>query len=139
MPSRNGLMAFAAVHPVPSEGPRHIRQVPIRSCEGSRGSIKNGAGVVIVRPSPDTSAFPITGDAPNASGVQLSDCEQRYIDTPALAFAYQFSGIASPIATELPSPARICGHVLLGFELFLIPATPLTPRPTIMSKGELPV
>ena len=77
MPSRKGLRAFPPLQLPPSAGPRQTRQVPISNCVGSRASTRKGAGVVMVRPSPPTSASVTTGEVPNESGVQGLCCEQR--------------------------------------------------------------
>src|ERR1700722_2162201 len=73
--SRMGLIALLVLQPVPLAGPRHTRQVPIRSCESSSGSTRNGAGVGIVSPSPPTSASVTIGLTPKETGVQAAVCE----------------------------------------------------------------
>src|SRR5690242_15393833 len=77
MPSRKPPIAFALAHLVPSAGPLHNRHVPSRICDGSSGSRMNGAGEVMVKPSPETSALSTTGCAPNKSGVHSAESEQR--------------------------------------------------------------
>src|SRR5436309_3174401 len=80
-PSNIGLTALAGVQP-PAAGPRQMRQVPIKSWDGSSGSTRNGAGQSMVKPSPFTSALETAGVVPKAAGAQGASCEQTRIDTP---------------------------------------------------------
>src|SRR5580692_2963619 len=75
--SRIGLIALLVLQLPPLAGPRHTRQVPMRSFEGSSGSTMNGADVGIVSPSPPTSASVTTGLTPNEAGVQAAGCEHQ--------------------------------------------------------------
>src|SRR5579864_4298408 len=102
------------------------------SCVGSTGSMRKGAGEVMVIPSPPTLALEIIGFKPKSVGVQAPACEHRCMETPAPLLIYQFDGLVGSMATGPPSPLRISGQTAVGPLVFLTPAVPLAPSPSIM-------
>ncbi len=131
-------MAFVPLQPLPFAGPRHTRQVPMSNCDASSGSTRNGAGEVMVYPSPLTSASVTAGTYPNAACVQSSDCKHEWIETPASLLTYQLELFAGSIATGPPSPPRICGQSEVGPVALFTPAVPFTPKPVIIVYGVMP-